>query len=276
MRIRTVGSGTPDVAVVGSVHGDEPCGARAIERFVDSDLSVNRPVKLIVANEEALERNTRFVDVDLNRSLPGDPTSDLREERLAHRLWTEIDGCTTLGIHSTVSYADEIGAASNIDEEQRRLFEGMSLSKVVEMGPVSDGRCSSLPGFVDIEAGRQGTDQAAENAYQSILEFLTLTGVLDGSVDPSPTEYYEVYDPVYKDVGVEYRFVAENFERVGPGETYGYAGGDPLVADEEFWPVLMSDTGHDELFGYRARATDTTERWSTTAGRRRGSSRPTD
>jgi hypothetical protein len=33
--------------------------------------------------------------------------------------------------------------------------------------------------------------------------------------------YDEVCDPVYRDAGTEYRFVAEHFGRIGSGETYG-------------------------------------------------------
>jgi len=34
MHVETLGEGTPSVAIVGAIHGDEPCGARAIERFL--------------------------------------------------------------------------------------------------------------------------------------------------------------------------------------------------------------------------------------------------
>jgi predicted deacylase len=133
-----VGSRVPDIAVVGSVHGDEPRGARAIERLVASDPSVNKSVELIVSDAEALERNSRFVDsISIDRS------------RATRRATSARNGSATgSGRRSTAA---------------RRS------------------------GFIDTEAGRQGIDQAAESPYQSILEFLTFTGVLDGSIDPSPT-----------------------------------------------------------------------------------------
>ncbi|MFC7174052.1 succinylglutamate desuccinylase/aspartoacylase family protein [Haloplanus litoreus] len=68
-----------------------------MERFLDGDPDVDRPAKLIVANEPALERGIRYVDTDLNRSLPGDPESDQYEERLAHELMTEVQGCISSG-----------------------------------------------------------------------------------------------------------------------------------------------------------------------------------
>jgi succinylglutamate desuccinylase len=65
MRVVTVGDGEgrqgPAVAAVGAIHGDEPCGARAIERFLEEGPvdRVRRPARLVVANEEALAAGER-------------------------------------------------------------------------------------------------------------------------------------------------------------------------------------------------------------------------
>jgi predicted deacylase len=252
MQVHTVGSGTPDVAVVGAVHGDEPCGARAIERFLDADLSVDRPAKLIVANERALERGVRYVDTDLNRALPGDPESDLYEERLAHELLAEVEGCTTLGIHSTVSYDGPFANVAYLNERKREVAAHLPVDGVVDFTVVADGRSVELPKFVDIEAGRQGSAAAADNAYDCLLAFLRTTGVLPGDPPAPDPPFYEVTEPMYKESGRRYRFLAENFERVDPGERFATVDGDPLVAEEAFWPVLTSDHGHDTLFGYRS------------------------
>jgi predicted deacylase len=252
MQVHTVGSGTPEVAVVGAVHGDEPCGARAIERFLAADHDVDRPVKLIVANERALERGVRYVDTDLNRILPGDPDSDLYEERLAHDLIGEVQNCTALGIHSTVSYDSAFANVAYLDDREREIAAHLPVEAVVDFTAVADGRSVELPGFVDIEAGYQGSGAAVDNAYDCILAFLRTTGVLAGD-PPSPDPgFYEVFDPIHKDPGREYRFLGHNFERVAQGETFATVDGDPLVAEAEFWPVLMSGDGHDTLLGYRS------------------------
>ena len=76
MDVYELGEGEPEVAVVGAIHGDEPCGARAIRRLLDADPEFERPVRLIVANEAALDAGVRYLDADLNRGCPGDPESD--------------------------------------------------------------------------------------------------------------------------------------------------------------------------------------------------------
>ena len=59
MRIYELGEGTPEVAVVGGIHGDEPCGPLAIRRLLAAEPAVERPLKLIIANEPALEAGQR-------------------------------------------------------------------------------------------------------------------------------------------------------------------------------------------------------------------------
>lgn len=253
MRVTTVGAGDPDVVVAGAIHGDEPCGATAIDLFLAEDHDIQRPVKFIVVNEPALEWNTRYIDTDVNRVLPGDPSSDAYEERLAHDFFQEVMGCTGLGLHSTVSYDRPFGAVANIDSRKRDTFAAMRhVEHVMDTTPVSNGRrCVDLPWFVDVEAGEQGTEDAAEYAYEVMIDFLTFTDVLPGESSSTPTSVYRVFDLIWKEDDAEYHFLRENFELIEEGEVYATRNGEELVAERDFWPILMSDHGHEDLFGYR-------------------------
>jgi len=252
MQVHTVGEGTPEVAVVGAVHGDEPCGARAIERFLASDPEIDRPAKLIVANERALDQGVRYVETDLNRALPGDPDSDQYEERLAYELMQEVRGCVSLGIHSTVSYQHAFANVAYLNERKRDIVAHLPVTGIVDFTVVADGRSVELPGFVDIEAGYQGSAEAVDNAYDCLRAFLRTTGVLPGDPPAPDPGFYEVTEPIYKEPGKEYEFLGENFERVDAGDTFATVDGEPLTTDEPFWPVLMSSDGHDVLLGYRS------------------------
>jgi len=97
----TVVGDDPSVAVVGSIHGDEPEGARAIERLLNDGLDYDRAVKYVVANPPALERGVRCIDADMNRVFPGDPDTDDLERSLAARVCEETAGYTTPHSHST-------------------------------------------------------------------------------------------------------------------------------------------------------------------------------
>ncbi|MFB6147588.1 MAG: succinylglutamate desuccinylase/aspartoacylase family protein [Candidatus Nanohaloarchaea archaeon] len=104
MRINRLGDGKAEYTVVGSLHGDEPCGKKAIERFLSEDWEVKKPVKFIVANEEALERGVRYIDNDINRVFPGDPESDRHEEQLASEVMREVVGTRVLDIRHCLGH----------------------------------------------------------------------------------------------------------------------------------------------------------------------------
>jgi len=184
------------VAVVGAIHGDEPCGARAIERFLTEGPlgEIRRPVKLIIANERSLAADERFIEADLNRVFPGDPDSDIHEERLAHALLREIDGCVILGFHATVSFDKPFGTLAHLTESKAEIMRSLPLSHAADFTRVVEGRSVNIPEFVKVEAGCQGSGRAAENAYDCLVAYLQAMDVLPDTGAPTPTQLYRVYD----------------------------------------------------------------------------------
>lgn len=254
MRTETLGDGEPEVAVVGAVHGDEPCGVRAIERFLESDLRprIRKPVKFVVVNERALEAGERYLEADLNRVIPGDPDADEHERRLASSLADAVEGCLALGFHSTVSFAEPFGTLARLTPEKAAIMRALPVEYAADFTGIEEGYSVSLPRFVNVEAGLQGTDEAAENAYDCLVAFLRATEVLPGDPDPTDTDLFRIFDRIEKLPGTRYRVLAENFRRVPAGEAYAETeDGEKLRADREFWPVLLSADGHDRLLGYR-------------------------
>jgi succinylglutamate desuccinylase len=258
MRVETLGEGAPEVAVVGAIHGDEPCGARAIERFLTEGPvdEIRRPVKLIIANERALNAGERFIEADLNRVFPGDPDSDVHEERLAHALLGEMEGCVTLGFHATVSFDEPFGTLAHLNESKAEIMRALPLSHAADFTGAVEGRSVNIPEFVNVEAGHQGSARAAENAYECLVAYLRAMDVLPDTGASTPTQLYRVYDTVKKEPTLDYRLCVENFERVAAGEVFAKATDDThaLQAEQEFWPVLMSSHGHSSLLGYKAEA----------------------
>ncbi|ERG88234.1 MAG: succinylglutamate desuccinylase, partial [halophilic archaeon J07HX5] len=219
---------------------------------------VQRPVKLIVANERALAAGTRYVDADLNRLFPGVPDSDVHEEQLAHALHNKIEDCMTLGIHATVSFAEPFGTLADPTPLKTDLMRALPVDYAADFSGVVEGRSVNLGQFINVEAGYQGSASAVENAYGCLLAYLRATDVLPGATDPTPTVHYRVDEPIRKAPDQSYEVCAENFDRVPSGEAYAVsAAGGQLTADEPFWPVLLSADGHETLLGYRARRVGT-------------------
>jgi len=267
MQIHQLGEGQPELAVVAGIHGDEPCGVRAVERILAEDPAVERPVKFIIANEEALEAGVRFLEEDLNRAFPGDPDGDTHESRLAHELAREVQGCTVLALHSTQSYAEPIAVIDTVDEIARSLAPLLPVDVLIETDNHTDGRLIEHAHTIEVECGLQGTDQAAENGYWLVRAFLAAANVLapptaeDRLATPERSEVrvFRLEGPIPKPPGKEYEVVVPNFEKVEAGERFAIADGAALTAEEAFYPVLLSAEGYDEIFGYAAEAAGTLE-----------------
>jgi len=254
MRVEQVGEGTPELVVIGGIHGDEPCGVRAIERFLDADPDVQRPVKFIIANERALERGVRYVDADLNRAFTENTPPDAHERDLAKRLADEVGDSTVLAIHSTQSHADPFALCSHVDETVQDIVPFLSVVALVDIEGFGEGRMFATGAdIVEVEAGLQGSEQAAENAYDLVREFLTATDVLAGDVVPRELPVFELGPPIEKPDAGTYEVFVDNFQVVDVGEVYAAADGTELVATDAFTPILLSAYGYRDVFGYRGR-----------------------
>ena len=65
-------------------------------------------------------------------------------------------------------------------------------------------------------------------------------------------EVFRLEDRVPKRAADSHEVYVANFERVPAGEAFAATDGEPVHAEEDFYPVLMSANGYEELFGYTA------------------------
>lgn len=269
MKVYELGEGEPEVAVIGGIHGDEPCGPLAIKRLLAEEPTVERPVKLIIANEKALEAGQRYLDADLNRVFPGDSSREGHEHTLATEIEAEIEGCTTLALHSTQSYPEPIGAVKSVDSVARDICPKLPVSVIVETDANTDGRLIQYPHVIEVECGLQGTDEAAENGYELVRAFLAATGVLPlGNrtlrlpiPDPASVPVFKLQRPIPKPAATEYEVFVNNFELVTAGTAFAAADGEAVYAEEDFYPVLLSPYGYADIFGYISEQSGTVADW---------------
>lgn len=263
MRVEDLGSGEPRYAVIAGVHGDEPCGLRAIEAVRAASDALREPVRLVTANEPAIERSVRYLETDLNRAFPGDPEGDRYETRLAAELLDAVRGTTVLDLHSTRSCREPF----TVVDGDWRLADATGTAHVVDAAFIGGGLLAHVDG-VAVECGRLGTAAAAGNAVRITGRFLSAVGALDApdvlesavasaAAEPGHELPIAGREPTcYRIDGViegsELAFRGVNFQAVEPGEQFASRGGEPVVADESFVPVLMSTDGYADKLGYRA------------------------
>lgn len=246
------GSGEAQSAVVGSIHGDEPTGVRAIHRVLETSPTFDQAIKFIVANPPAAVAHRRYLDEDMNRVFPGDPDADTRERRLAAQLVTATAGLPTLSIHTTHATPDPVAFVTSGNLRALEIADQLPLEYVVNEQPVVDNAFSSTDGLISVEAGKPEQHSATEKAVQIIETFLRITNVVDGPAETdSITEYFTTNDTVEKPSNADScELLVENFEQVNAGTAYAKTEEEKLVADESFVPILVSEIGYDGIFGY--------------------------
>jgi predicted deacylase len=257
MRVEQLGEGTPELAVVGSIHGDEPCGAYAVETLLEEAPEVKRPVKFIIANERALDRDVRFTETDMNRAFPGDPDAEAYEDRLAAELLDELRGCTTFSMHSTQSYDGAFAIVDEIGPLAASICPALSVDLLVETVDFGEDTLVGYVDAVEAECGLQGSEKAKENAVQLVWEFLRATGALADADDPEEEALpvYRLRRLIPKEPAESYAVHVPNFKKVDAGAPYAAIDDTELIAEEPFYPVLMSPYGYDTQLGYAAELT---------------------
>jgi predicted deacylase len=257
MRVAQLGEGRPEIAIVGSIHGDEPCGARAIERLLIENPVLERPVKLVIANERALELGVRYVDADLNRAFDDGGNPRDHEYGLARRLAEELAGCTVLSIHSTQSHPEPFGIVNADANGAGEIVWRLPIEALVEVSE-NEGRPFAIEAasLMEVETGYQQSPEASANAYRAARAFLRATGALPGNREPRDVPTFSLGDPIEKPAATRYEVFAENFARVEAGEVFAAADDREFRADAPFYPVLFSANGYRDIFGYTGQRVD--------------------
>jgi hypothetical protein len=260
-------TGSARVAIVGGIHGDEPAGVRIVERLAaelgpldpsDGESGDGGLVRLILANEPAIEAGTRYTDADLNRAFPGDADSDEYERALAPRLAAELEGFdAVLALHTSRSAPPPFAIFSDLTESVRRTVTGLPVDHVVDAsGLRSTTLDSTIPHTVSIEVGRQGSEEAVEFGYEACRAFLRVHGAI---ADEPPTFTETVVVKGSEEVpkgGGEPHVHFANFEAIPEGavfaedDVYTHRVEEPGVV-----PILASEDGYDDIFGMYGRVT---------------------
>ena len=247
MKVYKFGEGKPEFTITGSIHGDEPAGKKAIENIIEQDLEFQRPVQFIIVNEESLEENKRFLEADLNRSFPGDRGSSKHEERLAAELLEKIGDSKVIDIHTTHSFDRPFANTKSFEDPEMKMIEASNVDYTVKFEEDSGTLTDYATGIV-VEAGLQHSDQAVENAVEVIKNFLAYFKIIDGEFEASEPDKFVQEEKVEGN----WEFLKENFKKVEKGEIYAKKEGEELIAEESFYPVLMSTDGYKGVLGHKA------------------------
>lgn len=178
------------IAIVVGTHGDE---------FVDlnSDLKSGKNEyyrwEQIVANPKAVAKNKRFIDVDLNRSFPGDGKSAHHEQKLAVKLSQKLQNYDiVLDIHKTTSYMPDTLFINSVQPKSLELLQYLPFEYIIWdnwnpkpflTGVVENSCCLELSRTGDLQEEKLRAEkyinsilnQTKHNLNQQIFESTTIS-----------------------------------------------------------------------------------------------------
>jgi len=261
----------PHVLLTALVHGNEPCGAIALDRLLTSGFRPSRGcVTIAFVNVDAYAKFTpsdprasRWVDEDLNRVWSADilgqrPVRSADVARAVDLIPIVREADVLLDLHSTQHPNEPLIIAGPLDKS-RRLARALGLADlvVVDKGHVQGPRMRDFGEFNDpgsnktavlLECGQHWAASSAEVAYAACLRLLDRFAMLPSDYVSGPvaalpdqaTRFVEITMPVT----IKKQFVFALPLRGGEiirhaGTVIGHDGGEPVVTPHDDCVVIM-------------------------------------
>ena len=267
-----VGSGRPRVAVLGGIHGNERTGVEVVRQLVERLSSpslaaqVCGELTLTLGNPDAIDRDVRFVEVDLNRCFGAvEEGGALMEEARARELAPLMRGLDVMvDLHATNKPSEPFARLpGSLSGAYFRRCEQLFLSRLppqcrtvlwdpkllIAGGAMTDEFClRHAPGegegeggaYVCYEAGLASDVSLVDSTAAAVDGLLAEVGLLGGAPGAAPPRdwtHYEIFERFdLDDRGFMWldSHGQANFQAVPAGAAYGQRGPDgPLLTAPE-------------------------------------------
>ena len=244
----------PTITIMGGVHGDEPNGVTAI-RETSSTLNLKRgKVNFIIANLQALAKNVRMTEMNMNRAFKADSllTDEQRssyERRRALELMPFLDECDVLlDLHSSTTPGSPpfVICEANSRDIATRLPYSIISSGWDMIHPGGTDYYMNKRGAMGIcvECGYLLDAKGADIANESINVVLRTMGLIDGGIPPvTPNQKFVHADSVYH-TKVDFKLARkfDDFETISAGTLIGTDGGIEVRATNDGVIIFARDT----------------------------------
>ncbi|WP_180901588.1 M14 family metallopeptidase [Martelella soudanensis] len=248
------------------MHGDETCGLAALEAAQAGDFALNcGSVRIIVMNRaahDAARGPLRHLGTDMNRIWSAKPLKGGSGE--ARRIETVLpylqEADAILDIHSMPDQNTPFLFISQTRQQSASL--AMKLGAVVPrvvVAPPPKNRGVALfetellpieKPIVVVECGQHQAVQAPDIARAIFHRFLSVHGMVDSSDvraegGDDPVSFYEMSREIeLKEGPLKLARTMHGFDALNAGETYGWDGHRPLVAEEDCCVLLTRPAIH--------------------------------
>lgn len=242
------------ILINGGTHGTEKVGVNVINYFRPL-LSSNENVFYNIANPEALSKNVRFIENDLNRVFPGNEIGTF-EERLAHTLHPLVTSHDlVIDIHSTESGLKSAIILTKVTDETISLVKQTNAKYVLLMditrgnALISDARIG-----IGFEYGPDASRKALRDTIGGISLILKSIGcpIDTTSVSTKEKTVFRISEALPKPEGFVALPSIKNYKLVRKGQTYARnpQTGELLTARESFYPIIFNEPRYEDIFGF--------------------------
>ncbi len=197
------------ILVIGGMHGNEPLGPAVVKLFQENPVE---NVDVVLANEQAIAADCRFVKQDLNRSFPGDITSKVYEQKRTAELLAQAEAYdVVLDFHNTFCSDNDCGFVG--DTAPQSLYDAtwvLGLERVV----LADYDCINkyATNCVSVEVSMDSLLNRPELWYERIAQLARLDKVV---TTERTARYRFVYRMTQEDNAV-YRLDKQNLKAFQP------------------------------------------------------------
>ncbi len=236
----------PIVTIIGGTHGDEICWVQALDTIRDTLKIKQWKLYLIYGNIDAIEKNTRQIDLNLNRMYRDDSTFTENEKNtIEYKRSREIipyldESDALLDLHSSPS----MGSPAFIicEENCREIIDLFPFETVcygfTDMEPGgTDGYMNSRGKIgICVECGNHLDITAREKALISITRFLEYFDMIDRtSTEPTSIKSIYIATLAYKTKTPCFKVAKKfnDFENIIFWELIGFDGDEAIYSEFE-------------------------------------------
>ncbi len=247
LNFQVFGEGSPRVFFTGGIHGGEATGiytAQRVVKFLEDNELVKGSVKVLpIANPLAfrrMQRTSPYDELDMNRIFPGRPDS-APTLGVANVIWEEAqDANYIVDLHCCGVYGSSYTLAVYKEFDFARELAGMlSIPRVIESGgtrgQLFTNACDKgIPAvIIELPGGGQGGVidlDAAEEAYQALINLLRQLGMVTGEAKPPQPNFYGKLQPVMTSLQGAFLPEVKAGSTVEEGQVIGRVDGQEILS----------------------------------------------
>lgn len=230
------------IVVLAGVHGNEVCGLKAFDELIPKLNIEKGKVTFIYANLEAQRQNKRFVEYNLNRCFLNEQPSDIvnsLEGKTAKKIMKYLDNADILlDLHSSNSSGNKPFLIC--ENDCLDLIDCLSPDRVImgidkaEKGGTDGYMFNQGKPGICVECGLHESEESIKVAKESILNFLTKVGCLNGDYNRFYNKKLYFVNYIYKSKNEFFNLKRDfkDFEEVNEKILVGFDGNDKVYAEK--------------------------------------------